>query len=80
MEKYVADQQQTICDCLIIERSCPLCQNTLLKEWELANRTLGLCFICGMVFWCENGEVIKQLSGNKKAWEREALLSVNSFY
>ncbi|MCK4844523.1 MAG: hypothetical protein KAS95_02505 [Candidatus Heimdallarchaeota archaeon] len=74
MEKIETDQDFLDCAFCKEESICPLCGNIILRELEKQGRLLGLCYVCGTVFWCDTKEIIKKLEGTRDGWGIQALL------
>ena len=78
MEDYELKLYPITCECCDEEIPCPKCNNIFLRGWAAKERTLALCYDCGSVFWCDSGEIIETMKGNKENWGAKALVIVGS--
>jgi len=62
------------CENCIHPISCPICwHERFLRGWLVRDHTLALCYNCGAVFYCDNGQVLEEFAGNRENWGAQGI-------
>ena len=65
------------CECCDKRIPCPQCaQSDLLRGWGVKERTVALCYGCGILFFCDTSEILVQLEGPRESWGAQAIAIV----
>ncbi len=59
---------------------CPVCwHDHFLRGWQVPDHTMALCYNCGAVSFCDNGQVLQEFVGNRWEWGARAIAMAAAF-